>query len=127
MSNALDDFERTLVNASRALSAQTQALHATPSRNGSSGTPGRWHLIRRARQLSVAIQLGLAVSSFSALAGGGVATYLLLSADNTTRTLASFECDVSRDSAAGISAVTKCPLEVVECVAHRVSCRVRPA
>jgi hypothetical protein len=119
VSNALEDFERALVRASRALSARAEVPHATRSPNGlsagSPATPLRGRLRRRARHLSVALQMGLALSSLSVLAGGGVATYLLLSGENRTVTLAAFDCETSAGSSTGINAITGDPL--IDCAA----------
>jgi hypothetical protein len=112
MSTALDDFERALVNASGALHAEAELAHTTPSHGSASRTPSRWHLIRRARQLSIALQLGLALSTFSALAAGGTVAYLVLSA-NQTKTLAALECNVTHTSTAIINTITGNP--IVDC------------
>jgi hypothetical protein len=114
MTTAFDEFERALVKASRALGAQPAAGHAAPSQNGSVRRARGRRLWRGARHLSIAAQLGLAFSSISALAGGGVVSYLLLS-DNSTRTLASFSCNLTPLSAVGVNAVTGAPL--IDCAA----------
>ncbi|HWF74645.1 MAG TPA: hypothetical protein VG186_14940 [Solirubrobacteraceae bacterium] len=102
MSTALDHFERELVKASERLHAQAQPVSPAPSRSRG--------LVRRARQLSAAVQVGLAVSTVSAL--GGTAAWLFLSGEHT-KSLASVECNTSRRISAIINTVTGDP--VVDC------------
>ena len=110
--STLQDFEDTLVNASRALHAEAELAQATGPLGEASRRASRWHLIRRARQLSAGIQLGLAVSTISALATGGTLAFLFLSGDHT-KTLASLECSLTRNSAAIINTITGNP--IIDC------------
>jgi hypothetical protein len=110
--STFQDFEDTLVNASRAIYAEAELAHATASIGEASRRSGRWQLIRRARQLSAGIQLGLAVSTISALATGGTLAFLFLSGGHT-KTLASLECNTTRNSAAIINTITGNP--IIDC------------
>jgi hypothetical protein len=110
--STLHDFEDALVNASRALHAEAERVHATGPLENAASRASRWQLIRRARRLSAGSQLGLAVSTISALATGGTLAFLFLSADHT-KTLASLECNVTRTSSAIINTITGNP--VIDC------------
>ena len=73
MSNALDEFEAALVEASRTLGANTSA--SAPASASPAGRRGRVHLLR---QLSVVAQLAFALTSVSALGGAATGAYLWL-------------------------------------------------
>ncbi|HEY6399284.1 MAG TPA: hypothetical protein VIX82_17710, partial [Solirubrobacteraceae bacterium] len=108
MSTALDGFERQLVSASRALHTAAELADGPASKNGS--VRRRRTLLRRIRQLGLGLQLGLAVTSL----GGGVAGFFLLSRNDVTRTVASFDCQADRSLADSIiGAVTGDP--AVDC------------
>lgn len=111
MSSALDRFERSLVAASRALSAQG-APASTQGVPAIGPTGARAPRFRRLRSLGRAVQVTLVLGAFCGLAGGAAAAYLLLG-DGVTRTLPSFECDLPGNSGAIIPAVTGSPL--VDC------------
>jgi hypothetical protein len=102
MSSALDRFERSLVEASRTLSAPPAPR---PRRAAAFGRP---------RSLRTAAQLAFALAALGGCAGVAVGGYLLL-AGAQARTLPSFECETSRGSVAIIPAVTGSP--IVDCAA----------
>ena len=110
--STLQAFEDGLVNASRALYAEAEFAHANGQLAEASCQASRWHLIRRARQLSVGVQLGLALSSISALATGGTLAFLFLS-EARTKSLASLECKITRKSAEIINTITGDP--IIDC------------
>ncbi|MGA2471315.1 MAG: hypothetical protein ABSG64_11565 [Solirubrobacteraceae bacterium] len=119
MSNALDRYEQMLVQAARRLGSQRLSAPAT-SRNGQTGN--RWRrrpFLGRVRRLGLGLQVGLAVSSVSALVGGGTVAYLSLFSGGTAATLASFECEISQGHgetfSAGSDAITGDP--IVDCAA----------
>jgi hypothetical protein len=112
VTTALDQFEQALVDASHRL-ARPPGATSDGSVNRLSA-PGR--LFRRVRRLSVALQLGLAVTAVSALAGGGIAGFLLSRENNRTGQLAAFECATTRHGSVGISAVTGDP--IIDCAAN---------
>jgi hypothetical protein len=110
MSTALQDFERGLVGASRELHTKAQAARSGASVVPAPGPAGRSRLVRRVRQLNVAVQFGLALSTVSAL--GATAAYVLLSGQRT-QTIASLECQITRRDSAIVDTVTGDP--VVDC------------
>jgi hypothetical protein len=75
----------------------------------------RARLTRRLRGLGLIAQAALLLTSVSALAAGGVASYLLISSRGGTHTLASFDCQITRESGVGVTAVTGDPL--IDCAA----------
>jgi hypothetical protein len=109
MRSALDQFEATLVEASRSLGAPTTAHGRLPTE-----APRR--RLRRVRQLGLVAQLALAATSLSALGGAATGAYLWVAGGSPgTRALASFECTISTNGTAGASAVTGDPL--IDCAA----------
>jgi hypothetical protein len=107
--SALDQFETTLVEASRSLCAETPEHAPQHTR-----APRR--RLRRAHQLGLFAQLALAATSFSALGGAATGAYLWLADGSSgTRALASFECTISKNGAAVVSTVTGDPL--IDCAA----------
>jgi hypothetical protein len=75
----------------------------------------RGRLTKRVRGLGLIAQVALLLTSVSALAAGGVASYLLISSRSSTRTLAAFECQITHESGVGVNAVTGDPL--IDCAA----------
>jgi hypothetical protein len=65
--------------------------------------------------LGVIAQVALLLTSVSALAAGGVASYLLIAARSSTSTLADFSCLITHESSVGVNAVTGDPL--IDCAA----------
>jgi hypothetical protein len=111
MSNALDNFERSLVSASRALQSHT-AVTRLPS--PSTRPNRRAGPVRRFRSLSLALRVTAAAASFSLITGAAFAAYTVLS-NNNTKTLATFSCDITGEDMAVIPAVTGDPL--IDCAA----------
>jgi hypothetical protein len=119
MSNALDRYEQALVQAASRLGPQRLSAPATSRRGQTTNRSRRWPLLDRVRRLGLALQVGLAVSSLSALAGGGTVAYLSLFSGGTAATLASFQCEISEGHdltfGAGNDAITGNP--IVDCAA----------
>jgi hypothetical protein len=110
MSNALDNFEQSLVAASRRLS-DAPARFGTASANGSAPNPGSGRRRGRLRGLTVAAQLSWFAIGATALAATGGITVALLFQGNSTKTIASFTCATARNGGgAGVPAVTGNPL-----------------
>jgi hypothetical protein len=123
MTTALDRFERALVEASRELHARASAAPELPL-TASAALPTaaapvpvarptarrRARVIQRFRQLNTAVQLLLAGSSLSALVAGGA---FLFFGHESAKTIAGYECRLSRYDTAVVSSVTGNPL--VDC------------
>ncbi len=112
MSTAMQEFERALVSASRTLHAQAQAEQQGAAVRRERRPVTRWGLGRRFRQLNVAVQFGLALSTVSAL--GGTVAYMFLSTQRT-QTIAGVECQLTPRDSAIIDTVTGDP--VLDCAA----------
>ena len=123
MSNALDEFEAALVEASRALGAQ--AGTPAPTTMGPRARRGR---LRRLRHLSVVAQLAFALTSVSALGGAATGAYLWLAGGSPgTQALPSFECTLGAGPTTlgtlDASAITGDPL--IDCAAALLQIRGR--
>jgi hypothetical protein len=116
MRSALDDFEATLVNASRSLGAAEQTVAPTASSNGALADYQRSRNTGRMRRLLVAVPLAWIAMGAVALAATSGLTIALLFQGNSTKTIASFECATDRSGGgSGVPAVTGNPL--IDCAA----------
>jgi hypothetical protein len=123
MSNALDEFEAALVEASRALGAEART--PAPATTGPRQRRGRLH---RLRHLSMVAQLAFALTSVSALGGAATGAYLWLAGGSPgTQALPSFECTLGAGPTTvgtlGASAITGDPL--IDCAAALLQIRGR--
>lgn len=110
MTPALDTFERSLVEASRAL----HASDASTPINGvaaaaACATRSRHRHLRRVRSLGALAQAAVAIAVLTGCAGVAVAGYLLL-AGAQARQLPSFECEINGSFTAITTAVTGNPI-----------------